>query len=267
MIKNDPLDTLVFRPKKRLGQHFLTDENIARKIVGSLNIKRDDLILEIGPGSGVLTKFFLSKAKRVIGVELDPHLVEILRRKYENLEIIQGDFLKLNLGDLIQEGHKLRVVGNIPYYITSPVIFKVIENRQLVRDLTIMVQREVAKRIVSSPGTKDFGILSVVSQVYSQPEILFHVSKNVFSPRPKVDSAVVQFRFPEHSRFYLEDEGFFMRVLKICFGMRRKKLRNSLKSLSINFAQTDFDLDRRPEELTVEEWVRLCNILHKKGRS
>ena len=266
-MKNDSVDTLGFKLKKRLGQHFLTDENIARKIVGSLNIKRDDVILEIGPGSGVLTKFFLPEAKRVIGVELDPHLVEILRRKYENLEIIQGDFLKLNLRDLIQEGHKLRVVGNIPYYITSPVIFKVMENRELVQDLTIMVQREVAKRIVSSPGTKDFGILSVVSQVYSQPEILFYVSKNVFSPRPKVDSAVVQFRFPERSRLYPEDDSFFIRVLKTCFGMRRKKLRNSLKALPVDIRQVDFDLDRRPEELTIEEWVRLCDILHEKEKS
>jgi 16S rRNA (adenine1518-N6/adenine1519-N6)-dimethyltransferase len=256
-----------FRPSRRLGQNFLIDENIARKIIRCFTPKPGDVVLEIGPGFGVLTKYLLPVGCRVIAVEIDARLVAELERQFgeaENLTIIHGDFRKLPLQDYGSHERPLRVLGNIPYHITSPVIFKVLENRSLVSDMMIMIQREVAQRIVGRPRTKDYGILSVLCQAYSRPKIEFVVSKNVFSPKPEVDSAVVHIDFRVNTQ--IEDDHTFFEVVKTAFSKRRKILRNTLKSLPVDLGSLGIDLERRAEELTVEEFIALANTVARKRR-
>ncbi|NIR49989.1 ribosomal RNA small subunit methyltransferase A [candidate division KSB1 bacterium] len=260
------IDT-TFRPKKSLGQNFLVDENIARKIIQALAPNPKDVVLEIGPGFGVLTKYLLPKVAKVIAVEIDTKLAEQLETEFpefENFHLIQADFLKIHLDEWV-ETHtgRFRILGNIPYHITSPVIFKVLELRERIFDMTLMIQKEVAQRIVASPGTKDYGILSVVSQLYSEPDILFNVSRNVFRPKPEVASSVVRWLFSKKA-FQIENEDVLDELIHGAFQQRRKMLRKSLKSIP-EFAKklndVDFELEKRPEQLSPEEFVSLSNLL------
>ncbi|RMF61713.1 MAG: ribosomal RNA small subunit methyltransferase A [Calditrichaeota bacterium] len=261
-----------FRPRQSLGQNFLVDENIARKIVAALTPNPKDVVVEIGPGFGVLTKYILPRVARLVAVEIDRNLADVLRQKHStsaNLELVTGDFLELDLRAFVPEKGRLRVLGNIPYHITSPVIFKVLALRQVVHDMILMVQREVAERIVAGPGCKAYGILSVYSQLYSQPAILFHVSRNVFRPRPDVESSVVRWDFSQRVPAEIEDEKLLDRVIHAAFQQRRKMLRKSLKGLLECLkpgAAVDFDLEKRPEELTPEEFVRLSNWMNREWK-
>lgn len=254
-----------FHPKQSLGQNFLKDENVARKIVGALAPKRDDAIIEIGPGFGVLTAHLLQVARRVVGVEIDRHLLTALQQRFsgcDNLELIAGDFLKMELPSLCEPDTKVRVLGNIPYHITSPVIFKVLEARELMQDMVMMIQREVAERIVASPGCKQYGILSVFSQLHSVPKIAFYVSRNVFNPKPEVDSAVVRWDFGSAPELEIVDHGLLGAVIRSSFNQRRKMLRKSLQQLPgfrDKMEHIDFDFTRRPEDLSVQEFVDLSN--------
>ncbi len=261
----------MLRPVKYLGQHFLSDKNIAKKITEAINPQPDDVIVEIGAGEGFLTEQFAGKVKKIFAVEIDKRAVDFLKVRFgdENLkdkvEILHCDFLKLDLNQFGEFG-KIRLVGNIPYSITSSIIFKAIENRQIVKDLTIMVQLEVALRIVSSPNVKDYSILSVMCQAYSKPEILFRVSRNVFYPKPKVSSAVIRLDF-EMSQLAerIIDDAFFKKVVKTVFNKRRKILRNTLSEIfdETVLSKIDFDLTKRPEQLTVEEFIELSNSLYR----
>lgn len=254
-----------FRPKKSLGQNFLVDENIARKMVRLVAPQPDDCFLEIGPGYGVLTRYFLSEAGRLVAVEIDPHLGKYLRETFApcgNFTLIVADFLEIDLAKICEEGGKLRIVGNIPYHITSPVIFKMLEERRRVRDMTLMVQKEVAERIVAQPGSKDYGILSVYSQLFARPALLFSVSRNVFKPRPDVDSAVVRWDLDSRPEVHLEDEAVFRLLVRTAFQQRRKMLRRSLRNLLGAGADSQtlgFDLRRRPEALHPMEFAELSN--------
>jgi 16S rRNA (adenine1518-N6/adenine1519-N6)-dimethyltransferase len=260
---NPPLN---FSPKKSLGQNFLIDENIARKIVQRLAPQPDDFIVEIGPGFGVLTKYLVPSGCRYLGVEIDERLVPVLQKEYAafpRAEILHADFRKVNLAELAR-GTKLRLVGNIPYHITSSLIFAAFAQNNILRDMMLTVQKEVAARIVAAPqtGGKDYGILSVISQTFAQTEILFTMSKHVFRPRPEVDSAVVRWIFqppPEN----LLDADFYVRMVKAVFGQRRKTLRRSLAAFSgheIAIA-APVDLQRRPENLSIRELIQLANAL------
>jgi 16S rRNA (adenine1518-N6/adenine1519-N6)-dimethyltransferase len=260
---NPPLN---FSPKKSLGQNFLIDENIARKIVQLLAPQPDDFIVEIGPGFGVLTKYLVPSGCRYLGVEIDERLVPVLQKEYAafpRAEILHADFRKVNLAELAR-GTKLRLVGNIPYHITSSLVFAAFAQNNILRDMMLTVQKEVAARIVADPqtGGKDYGILSVISQTFAQAEILFTMSKHVFRPRPEVDSAVVRWIFqppPEN----LLDADFYVRMVKAVFGQRRKTLRRSLAAFlghDISVA-APVDLQRRPENLSIRELIQLANAL------
>ncbi|MFQ5649053.1 MAG: 16S rRNA (adenine(1518)-N(6)/adenine(1519)-N(6))-dimethyltransferase RsmA [bacterium] len=259
------MSELTFRPRQSLGQNFLMDENVARKIIRTLTPNPEDVIVEIGPGFGVLTAHVLPVARRVVAVEIDRRLVQQLQTRFagfDNLELVTGDFLKVELEPYRQGSARLRVLGNIPYHITSPVIFKVFEARQHVQDMLLMIQREVAERIVARPRCKAYGILSVFSQLYAEPEIAFHVSSNVFVPRPEVGSSVVRWDFSGAQRRRVADEALLGKIIRTCFNQRRKMLRKSLKRVAGAeqlLSQIDFDLQRRPEELSVEEFVELSN--------
>ena len=257
-------------PKKSLGQNFLQDENIARKIVDSLNLEHQDTVIEIGPGYGVLTKLILPEVQHYIGVELDDHLARYLQKKFEGepgFTLIHADFLELELFRFQSIKTPVKVAGNIPYHITSPVIFKIIEHRHHFQTMTLMVQREVARRIVARHGTKDYGILSVLSQTFSKPKSLFNVSKHVFSPKPKVESAVVQWNFTDSFDSIVDDEKSYMRMVKVIFGQRRKILRNSLKLFRTPLPENRLSenlLKSRPEDLSINELVILWQLISKQ---
>lgn len=252
------------RPRRSLGQNFLNDGNIARKIVNSLSLERDDVVLEIGAGQGVLTKYLVDEVDQLIAVEIDQRLIEELKPIAENnsnFQLINGDFLEINLDELLKNEKKLKVVGNIPYHITSSIIFKVFKNPQQVHSMTLMMQKEVARRIVAGPNSKEYGILSVLSGFYADVQILFNVSRNVFFPKPKVDSAVVQWNFFPERRYHVDDEKFFIKLVKSLFGQRRKVISNSIKTMEIGELEIDFPMNVRPEQLSIAEFVRLNNLI------
>lgn len=254
-----------FEPRKSLGQHFLVDQNVADKIVRSLALQPTDYVLEIGPGRGSLTRLIIPHVAKLIAVELDQRLASFLHGQFGgdtgNFNLINADFLSLEIESMIDAGSGLRIVGNIPYNISSPVIFKVVNSRHVVRDMTLMLQREVAQRLVAKPGNKDFGILSVINQAYAQVQILFDVSRNVFSPVPNVDSAVVHWQFGTTYADEIKNHDFFRRLVRTAFGQRRKMLRNSLKNFVAGVKNFPVSLDRRPEQLSIREWIDFCNAL------
>lgn len=250
-------------PKKSLGQNFLRDENIARKIVGAVAPAAGDVILEIGPGTGVLTAHLVNAPGRYVGVELDPRSLELLRTRFPQTEFCHDDILNVRLKDLeVPAGSRLRIVGNIPYYITSEILFWIIDQRGFVFDAILMMQWEVAKRLTARPRTKEYGILSVVLQMYTVPAILFNVSAHSFFPRPNVDSALV--RLEKKESVPPHREALFRTLVRGTFEKRRKTLLNGLRYLG--YAEEDLrsvriDLSRRPEELTGEEYLELAREL------
>lgn len=257
-------------PKKSLGQNFLRDTNIARKIVRTIHVQPTDILLEIGPGQGALTKYLVGSCKKTIGVEIDDRAAQLLREMFgDQLELLQTDILEVDLGRLAaKEQGKIRIVGNIPYYITSEILFWIFEQWASVSDATLMMQLEVAQRLCSKPKTKEYGILSVATQFYSEPEILFKVSRNAFFPRPDVDSALVRLvlkqTVPECNR------ELFHNLVRSTFGKRRKTLRNGLRSMGFDdqvLMKLPADLGRRAEELSVNEFVELSNMLEPFSNS
>jgi 16S rRNA (adenine1518-N6/adenine1519-N6)-dimethyltransferase len=238
------------RAKKALGQHFLTDQDIARRIVGALH---GSPVLEVGPGMGVLTQYLDNTNLKVI--EIDKESVVYLRKHFPELGdgLIEGDFLKMDLGNVFPG--QFSIIGNFPYNISSQIFFKIIDNRDLVPEVVCMIQKEVAERIAEKPGTKTYGILSVFLQAWYDIEYLFTVGSGAFNPPPKVQSAVI--RLTRNSRTSLGcDEKLFKTVVKTAFGQRRKTLRNSLKPLLAGrTADPVFDL--RPERLSVEDFIDL----------
>ncbi|MCA9740806.1 MAG: ribosomal RNA small subunit methyltransferase A [Deferribacteres bacterium] len=260
-------DLRSFPARKSLGQNFLHDENVVRKIVAAILPNADQRIVEIGPGFGVLTAHLLASGCQYTGIEIDERLVPALQEKYSdhsNFTLHHADFRTFDLRRISTEPASLRLVGNIPYHITSSIIFTAFEHHQLIRDMVLMVQREVAERIVASPGSKAYGILSVISQTFAQPKFLFTVSPNVFIPRPDVESAIVLWDFSQKKQPPPCDPSFFSAVIKKAFGQRRKTLRNSLKSylaeLKEPFPEPEL-LQKRPEALPVETLIEIANKL------
>ncbi|HDS06193.1 MAG TPA: ribosomal RNA small subunit methyltransferase A [Bacteroides sp.] len=246
----------MIRPKKHLGQHFLTDISIARRIVDSLQVAKDDTVLEIGAGKGILTGLLLQKEIRLLTVEIDHESVVYLLKKWPVLKgmLIENDFLRLDLDRIIRGPY--HVIGNFPYNISSQIFFRILEQRMRITSVVCMVQKEVADRITSRPGSRQYGILSVLLGAYFDTERLFAVRPGSFFPPPKVTSGVI--RLMRNSFQTLPcDEKLFFRVVKTTFNQRRKMLRNSLKSILLNLdGQTEL-LSKRPEELDVPEFIEL----------
>jgi len=251
-------------PKKSLGQNFLRDENVARKIVKSLRLRPNDAVVEIGPGQGSLTKHLCAATTRLVGIEIDDRAIAVLRETLgSGVTLIHSDVLNISLEDLARQvGVRIRVVGNIPYNITSDILFWLFGGRRVLEDATLMVQLEVARRLVARPRTKEYGILSVFTQFYAKPELLFKVSRNSFYPKPDVDSAVMHLEFP--ATLLSCDESLFRSVVRSTFGKRRKTLRNGLRYMGFSDHELDslaFDLKRRPESLSLEEFLALTKLL------
>ncbi|MCF6464331.1 16S rRNA (adenine(1518)-N(6)/adenine(1519)-N(6))-dimethyltransferase RsmA [Clostridium sp. Cult2] len=268
------LDKYGFRFSKSLGQNFLIDGNIVRKIAQEGNITKEDYVLEIGPGIGTLTEELALNAKKVVGVELDKSLLPILEetlKDYDNVEIIHGDILKVDIKGLIEEklgGGPIKVVANLPYYVTTPIIAKLIEEDLNIESIIIMIQKEVAHRIIASPGNKQYGSLSVFVNFYTYPEILITVPKTVFMPQPKVDSAVIKLELKEELPEV--DRKVFFQVVKTAFSKRRKTLLNSLSSnpwgldkeqIRETLIKANIPLEIRAENLKIEDFVKISKTL------
>lgn len=262
-----------FRHKKRMGQNFMIDRNVAVKLVKAAQIEEKDIVLEIGPGMGSLTKELLRIAKKVTAVEIDERLIEKLSmdfEDYDNLEIVHKDFLEFDISEFAKKpGRKIKIIGNIPYNITSQILIHVFDHFTAVMSLTVTMQKEVADRILSLPGSKDYGILSVYAALFSQPKRLFNVSRGVFNPKPKVESSAVRFNFKKSLPDELLNLELLKKVVRTTFGKRRKMLRNSLKEIGecTDFlTEKGFDLTRRPESLEIDEFIELSNaILNWQG--
>ncbi len=253
-------------PLKKLGQNYLRDPNIIRKIADEIGALPGESIIEIGPGTGALSFELVSRGVAVTAIELDRRVIVTLQNYHPLLKVIHGDFLETNIQDfLVNYDRRLRIAGNIPYNITSPIIFKLVENASIIQDAVLMIQDEVAVRITSKPGNKNYGILSAVLGAFAETSYCFKVSPNVFFPKPKVYSAVIHIRFRS-----IENEfppALYIQTVKAAFGNRRKTLKNSLQNSIFNnldFAGSPIDLTRRAETLSVDEFRILAKFLESK---
>lgn len=258
-----------FHLSKGLGQNLLTDGNIIRKIVEAAEISADDVVVEIGPGIGALTSELCKNAKKVISVEIDKRIIPLLQevtKDYENLEIVNCDIMDFNISDI---GENYKIVGNLPYYITSPIIMKLLEESRKPDVMVLMIQKEVAKRISASSGSKVYGAISVACQYRCLVEYLFDVSCEVFLPKPKVDSAVIKLApYVKDKASKAKNEKTFYSIVKAGFGQRRKMLRNSLLNADIGkeiidtaFEQANIKTTQRAESLSIEEFISLADAI------
>ena len=249
-------------PKKSLGQHFLNDISIAKKIVESLSPCQN--ILEIGPGTGILTQFLLKKNNNLKLVEIDNESVNflILELKINKSIIYNQDFLNLDLSKIFQNNN-FSVIGNFPYNISSQIVFKIIENRKLITEMCGMFQYEVAERICENEGSKKYGIISVITQAFYETKLLFEVPNNFFSPPPKVNSAVILLKRKKNLKIDC-DEKLFFKIVKLSFQQRRKTLRNSLKQINLSDNLREHIIfDKRPEQLSIDQFVDLTNLINQ----
>jgi 16S rRNA (adenine1518-N6/adenine1519-N6)-dimethyltransferase len=263
------------RPKQSLGQNFLVDGNIARKIVQTVAPEEDDVVVEIGAGRGAITGLLAASGCRLVLVEIDRRLTGELEERFPppRSEVIRGDFMEVPLAGLAARlGKRLRLVGNIPYHLTSPILFKVFAEYESVSDCTLMVQREVARRIVSMPGVKEYGILSVMTALHAEARIAFDISANCFFPKPKVTSSILRIRMKDSLPGDL-DLPLFRAVVRATFGKRRKTLRNSLQYIEDReivpekaFRDCPIPLDCRPERLSLEDFITLTRHLEETLR-
>lgn len=262
-----------FRFTKSLGQNFLIDDEVLNDIVTGADISKDDFIIEIGPGIGTLTKMLLASAKRVCAIELDKDLIPILKdelKEFDNLKLLNQDALKANFDEIIGSETSVKVVANLPYYLTTPMISKMLIEGYKFKSLTIMIQKEVAERMASKPDCKAYGALSLLVQYYCDVSIVRTVSPTSFVPQPKVDSIVIKLDRLKEPRVMLKDEKLFFLVIRSSFNMRRKTLWNGLKVLKLPqevyekvFVEADIDPKRRGETLSIQEFANLSNIIFK----
>jgi 16S rRNA (adenine1518-N6/adenine1519-N6)-dimethyltransferase len=264
------------RPKKRLGQHFVIDSRVLRRIVETADLQPDDLVLEIGAGNGSLTALLAQSAKKVYALEIDPNLIPILQSQFsggENVEIVSIDALEFDFAGLSRQwGRKLKVVANLPYEISTPILFRFFGNRESFSLLVLMLQKEVARRLVASPGSKEYGPLSLWTRLYTDARLAFFVPPGAFYPAPKVESAVVRFEFLPQPRIPVDDEEALRKVIRSAFTYRRKMLANALRlgdfplipleKIQGTLIQSQIDPKIRGEDLSLEELQRVASALH-----
>tara|TARA_B110000014_G_C20118862_1_gene591966 strand:- start:1323 stop:2084 length:762 start_codon:yes stop_codon:yes gene_type:complete len=246
------------KPKKHLGQHFLKDEGVSERISDSLTGHGNyEFIIEIGPGTGALTKYLLNRKEELLCLEVDQESIQYLNKQLPKLKVLEQDFLKFDLSKINKE--KIAIAGNFPYNISSQILFKVLEDKGKIFELVGMFQKEVAERVAAGPGTKKYGILSVLIQAYYEVEYLFTVDENVFNPPPKVKSGVI--RLQRRDADPACNEHLLRKLVKITFNQRRKMIRNTIKIL-LGGAQTQHPLyTKRPEQLSVQDFIDLTNFL------
>lgn len=266
------LNRFKLRADKKLGQNFLIDENVVHQIVAAAELSEADTVLEVGPGIGTLTQGLAESKARVVAVELDTRLLPVLATTlngYDNVRVVHGDILKVNIMEEVG-APSFKVCANLPYYITTPIIFALLEKRLPMERLVAMVQKEVAERMAAQPGGKEYGALSVAIQYYTEPKIAFIVPPISFIPAPAVDSAVIVCKRREKPPVEVCDEGLFFRVVKAAFSLRRKMLSNSLKNMGIKSERVakwlelaGVDGKRRAETLSLEDFAKLTNSFNE----
>ena len=269
-----------FNFQKKFGQNFLIDTHVLEKIIEESGITKDDFVLEIGPGIGTMTQYLCENAREVAAVEIDKNLIPILAdtlSAYDNVEVINDDILKVDINKLAEEkngGKPIKVVANLPYYITTPIIMGLFESHVPIESITVMVQKEVADRMQAGPGTKDYGALSLAVQYYSKPQIVVNVPPSCFMPQPKVGSTVISLRRHQQPVVQVEDEKLMFKVIRASFNQRRKTLANGLNNYGgINLTKEQIQqsieelgvpVNIRGEALSLEQFACLSNIIGKK---
>ena len=278
------LNRYKFAFQKKFGQNFLIDTHVLERIIDEAGITPDDFVLEIGPGIGTMTQYLACAAREVVAVEIDKVLIPILEgdtlKAFDNVTVINEDILKVDINKLVEEkngGRPIKVVANLPYYITTPIIMGLFENEVPVESITVMVQKEVADRMQTGPGNKDYGALSLAVQYYADPYIVANVPPNCFMPRPKVGSAVIRLTCHQEKPVQVQDEKLMFNIIRASFNQRRKTLANGLKNAAtLDFTKEEVEaaIDAlgkgasvRGETLTLEEFARLSDLLspYKKG--
>lgn len=273
------LNRFDFSFQKKYGQNFLIDDNILSKIIDSAKITKEDTVLEIGPGIGTMTEELAKAASEVICVEIDSHLIPILEDtlfNYSNITIINNDILKIDIEEISKKynnGKPFKVVANLPYYITTPIIMQLLENKLPIESITVMVQKEVAQRMITGPGSKDYGALSLAVQYYTKPEIVCDVPASCFMPRPKVDSTVIKLTINQEYTTEVDNEELLFDCIRASFNQRRKTLSNGLKNfpklnldkeqIAKALSKANLRQDIRGEVLTLDEFIELSNIINQ----
>ncbi|MEF2899951.1 MAG: 16S rRNA (adenine(1518)-N(6)/adenine(1519)-N(6))-dimethyltransferase RsmA [Clostridia bacterium] len=266
-----------FKFSKSLGQNFLIDTNVIDRILEGARVKEGDYVIEVGPGIGTLTKEMGRSAEKVVAIEIDKTLIPILEETLEdfpNIEVINQDILKVNVQELVKEklnGGPVKLVANLPYYITTPIVMKFLEEDIPVTDIVVMVQKEVADRMNAKPNTKDYGALSVAVQYYCDTEIVAKAPRHMFMPQPNVDSTVIGLHVREEQIYHVDNEDIFFKTVKASFGQRRKTLLNSLGGLGFlskdqikeALKEANIDEKRRGETLSIEEFASLSNAVNR----
>lgn len=266
-----------FAFQKKFGQNFLIDPHVLEKIIAAAEVGKDDTVLEIGPGIGTMTQYLAQAARQVVAVEIDRGLIPVLAETlagYENAAVINADILKVDIAALIDEwgdGTPVKVVANLPYYITTPILMNLLEQDLPIASITVMVQKEVAERMQAGPGSKDYGALSLAVQYYSRPYLAANVPPNCFMPRPKVGSAVIRLDLYEQPPVEVRDPGYMFRLIRASFNQRRKTLMNGLRNdaelgldretIEAALAQLGLPADIRGEKLTLTEFAALADVL------
>ena len=275
----DILQKYHFNFQKKFGQNFLIDTKVLERIIEASDISKDDCVLEIGPGIGTMTQYLAEKAGEVIAVEIDKALIPILEdtlKEYDNVTVINNDILKVDINKIVNEKNNaqpIKVVANLPYYITTPIIMGLFEGHVPLKSITVMVQKEVADRMQVGPGTKDYGALSLAVQYYAKPEVVANVPPNCFIPRPNVGSAVIRLTRYEKPPVMAEDEHFMFSLIRASFNQRRKTLINGLLNAGLGLSKENIihalesmqlSLTIRGEALTLEQFAKLSNLLKKE---
>lgn len=276
-VVKEVMDKYGFRFSKSLGQNFLIDKNIINKICDAVEIDDKTGVIEIGPGLGTLTQSLVTRAKKVVAVEIDKNLINVHKETlpYNNLDIIYDDFLKIDIAKILDEklsGLEVKVAANLPYYITTPIIMKILEGKYNIKKIVLMVQKEVADRLTAKPGTKEYGSITLAVQYYCDAIIEMIVPNTVFMPRPKVSSAVVVLNINENPKVNVADEKLFFSIIKAAFGLRRKTLLNSLSG-SLKYSKDEINkvLEKcdikssiRGEKLSLEQFAKISNEMSRK---
>ncbi|SER90435.1 16S rRNA (adenine(1518)-N(6)/adenine(1519)-N(6))-dimethyltransferase RsmA [Lachnobacterium bovis] len=269
-----------FNFQKKFGQNFLINTGVLEDIIEASEITKDDFVVEIGPGIGTMTQYLCENAREVLAVEIDTNLIPILKdtlKEYDNVEVINQDILKVDINKIAEEknnGRPIKVVANLPYYITTPIIMGLFESHVPVESITIMVQKEVADRMQTGPGSKDYGALSLAVQYYSNPKIVLNVPPSCFMPQPKVGSAVIKLTCHENPPVEVDDEKMLFKVIRASFNQRRKTLANGLKNyggiplskeqIQESIEELGVELNIRGEKLSLEQFAKLSNIINRK---
>ena len=263
-----------FKFSKSLGQNFLIDDSVPRDIVSGAEVCKDDLVIEIGPGVGTLTAQLLNTAKRVVAIELDNDLIPILSQELgdnQNFTLIHNDALKVDFNEIIGDEQSVKLVANLPYYVTTPIIVKLLKEKYNFKSLTIMIQKEVAERMAAEPGNKDYGALSLLVQYYCDTKIVRKVPPACFIPRPKVDSIVIRLEKLDKARVEVQNEKLFFDIIRNSFNMRRKTLWNGVKNIGLSkekleeaFDEANIDIKRRGETLSIEEFAALADAIYSR---